>query len=589
MNSYTSPLRSFSLRFLVLVAFFGIMTISGGADAPSSDPLVPLTPHEQEWLSTHQVLRVCPDPSYPPFELITPDGSYEGISADLLRVIANRLGLTLEIISCKNWSQCIEKIQNREVDILGAVYISDLRNAYLLYSTPYYSAPLYIITKNTVPSDLTLSDLDGRAVAVVNGYTAHLLLKEKYPTVNPIVVSDIPEGLEKVAFGSADAYLGDLATASYYTEKLGLVNLKVSGEVKTPDQTLQHLAFGIRSDQPTLVSILNKTLQSISEKEKKVIFSRWIPPSLTPPLVSTHLLLATAGIVAFCLIIIGTFFIWNRSLRTAVAEKTNQLVEELEEKKRILVELEQKNTELSGAYEQLAATEEELKQQYYQLADKQEELRSREERLRQVRFSIDQSHDLIFWISLDGTIRDFSNRVLSTLGFTKEELISMNMSAIDQELSSEYAMLKCETSCPVPVRYETEFLTKSGEKLPMEVSLISYEYADETIILLSARDIRERKMMEELKRGAFTQIDKNIEQFAILNDQIRNPLTLLMIYAEEMDSPDGEKILEQINRIDQLVDRLDRGLLESEKVRRFLRKYYHDLPAEIPRNNHNDR
>jgi nitrogen-specific signal transduction histidine kinase len=50
-----------------------------------------------------------------------------------------------------------------------------------------------------------------------------------------------------------------------------------------------------------------------------------------------------------------------------------------------------------------------------------------------------------------------------------------------------------------------------------------------------------------------------------------------MIYAEEMDSPDGEKILEQINRIDQLVDRLDRGLLESEKVRRFLRKYYHDL------------
>jgi ABC-type amino acid transport substrate-binding protein len=83
------------------------------------------------------------------------------------------------------------------------------------------------------------------------------------------VVSDIPEGLEKVAFGSADAYLGDLATASYYTEKLGLVNLKVSGEVKTPDQTLQHLAFGIRSDQPTLVSILNKTLHQYQKKKKR--------------------------------------------------------------------------------------------------------------------------------------------------------------------------------------------------------------------------------------------------------------------------------------------------------------------------------
>ncbi|NLW77474.1 MAG: hypothetical protein GXY18_13790 [Methanomicrobiales archaeon] len=41
-----------------------------------------------------------------------------------------------------------------------------------------------------------------------------------------------------------------------------------------------------------------------------------------------------------------------------------------------------------------------------------------------------------------------------------------------------------------------------------------------------------------------------------------------------MDSPDSEKILEQISRIDNLVDKLDKGLLESEKVRAFLRKYY---------------
>lgn len=80
--------------------------------------------------------------------------------------------------------------------------------------------------------------------------------------------------------------------------------------------------------------------------------------------------------------------------------------------------------------------------------------------------------------------------------------------------------------------------------------------------------------MEELKKKAFTQIDKNIEHFAILNDQIRNPLTLLMIYAEEMSQPDAEKILFEIDRIDKLVDKLDKGLLESEKVRAFLRRYY---------------
>jgi hypothetical protein len=42
-----------------------------------------------------------------------------------------------------------------------------------------------------------------------------------------------------------------------------------------------------------------------------------------------------------------------------------------------------------------------------------------------------------------------------------------------------------------------------------------------------------------------------------------------MIYAEEMGTKDEAKIMEQISRIDQLVDKLDKGLLESEKVRGF--------------------
>ncbi|MCA1917624.1 PAS domain S-box protein, partial [Methanospirillum hungatei] len=186
----------------------------------------------------------------------------------------------------------------------------------------------------------------------------------------------------------------------------------------------------------------------------------------------------------------------------------------------------------------------------------------------------DQSHDMMFWLDKSGKIRDVSGSVHSVLGYSHEDLDSVNMSAIDPKFTIDSGLEVSGQDHLVPVRYETEFVTKSGKPLMVEVSLISYEYADETMILLSARDISERKMMEELKKKAFTQIDKNIEQFAILNDQIRNPLTLLMIYAEEMDTTDEAKIMEQITRIDQLVDKLDKGLLESEKVRGFLRRYY---------------
>jgi ABC-type amino acid transport substrate-binding protein len=285
---------------LLFVVLSGIGACFTCAEEPSSDAgSFPLSPEELEWISAHPIIRVCPDPYYPPFEMITSDGVYQGISADLLRIIAERAGLTLEIVPCENWSQCIEKIRNREVDILGAVFISDLRSQYLSYTDPFYSSPLEIITKNTAPSDLTLADLSGKSVAVVDGYTSHLLLVTHYPDIHTVVVPDVPSGLEKVVFGSADAYLGDLATAAYHTEKSGFTNLQISGEGSFANNTLQSLAFGIRSDQPVLVSILNKGLHALSDAEKKRIFSTWIPASLVPPLISREILIAAGGSIAF--------------------------------------------------------------------------------------------------------------------------------------------------------------------------------------------------------------------------------------------------------------------------------------------------
>lgn len=567
------PGSHFIILLFVVLSSIGACYVC--ADDISSDAgSLSLTPGELEWISTHPIIRICPDPYYPPFEMLTSDGAYQGISADLLQIIANKAGLTLEVVPCDNWSICIEKIKTREIDILGAVYISDLRSGYLSYSEPIYSSPLQIITKNTAPSDLTLEGLSGKSVAVVDGYTSHLLLVTQYPDIYPVVVPDVPSGLEKVVFGSADAYLGDLATAAYHTEKSGFSNLQVSGKVTPPNMTFQNLAFGIRSDQPELVSIINKGLKSLPDSQKSAILSGWIPTSLTSSLINRQILMGAAGIIAIFCIIIGGFFVWNRSLRKAVAEKTSQLVEELDERKKILDELQNKNDELSAAYEEIAATQYELKQQYLQLMQNQEELRQQERTLRQIRFSIDQSHDMMIWLDKAGKIRDVSGSVLSVLGYSPADIESVYMSAIDPKFTIDSGLEVSGWEHLVPVRYETEFITKSGKALMVEVSLISYEYADETMILLSARDISERKMMEELKKKAFTQIDKNIEQFAILNDQIRNPLTLLMIYAEEMENPDEEKILEQITRIDQLVDKLDKGLLESEKVRGFLRRYY---------------
>ena len=78
-----------------------------------------------------------------------------------------------------------------------------------------------------------------------------------------------------------------------------------------------------------------------------------------------------------------------------------------------------------------------------------------------------------------------------------------------------------------------------------------------------------------MREKGIQQIEKNNEQFQILNDQIRNPLQVITSIIEFEDNPNQEKILEQVKIIDSIVTRLDEGWLESEKVRRFLMEHYH--------------
>jgi hypothetical protein len=65
-----------------------------------------------------------------------------------------------------------------------------------------------------------------------------------------------------------------------------------------------------------------------------------------------------------------------------------------------------------------------------------------------------------------------------------------------------------------------------------------------------------------------------MEQFQILNDQIRNPLQAIMGYIDIDCTVFTPKIKEQIQLIDTLVARLDKGWMESEKVRSFLLLHY---------------
>ncbi|MDN7025839.1 PAS domain S-box protein [Methanoculleus sp. FWC-SCC1] len=85
------------------------------------------------------------------------------------------------------------------------------------------------------------------------------------------------------------------------------------------------------------------------------------------------------------------------------------------------------------------------------------------------------------------------------------------------------------------------------------------------------RDILERKMAEKIKRQAFGQIEQNMEQFAILGDHIRHPLQVIQARADLLDDPEiSASVRDQVRRINDIIRQLDKGWIESRKIREFL-------------------
>jgi ABC-type uncharacterized transport system substrate-binding protein len=82
------------------------------------------------------------------------------------------------------------------------------------------------------------------------------------------------------------------------------------------------------------------------------------------------------------------------------------------------------------------------------------------------------------------------------------------------------------------------------------------------------------RMLAQKQHEALEQIEKNLEDMAILNDHIRNPLTVIVALADMDGGTIREAVLSQAREIDLLINKLDKGWLESHKIREFLRRHY---------------
>lgn len=257
------------LRLIMILP--ALLSVTPAAVAQRSDAALNLTPVEQQWLSEHPVLRVAATSDWPPFEFVDESGNYLGISADILRHIARKAGFTIEPVMGA-WPELYRKLRDRELDIAPAMQASALRAETILFTRPVLNFPHAIYTRrgNTAPENLAA--LAGRRVAVERDYYLDEYLKENYPEIALLPVDNALDALIKVASGEADAYVGNIAVASYLIDRNVLSNIQMGASAGMGQL---ELSMGVRSDYATLVSILNKGIAALTPGEKRAMISHY--------------------------------------------------------------------------------------------------------------------------------------------------------------------------------------------------------------------------------------------------------------------------------------------------------------------------
>jgi ABC-type amino acid transport substrate-binding protein len=255
---------------LFMVSFMVLWMVPAFSVAAEID----LTPDEKAWVRENHSIRVHNEKSWPPFNF-SENGKPSGFSIDYMNLVASKVGLQIKYVTGPSWNEFLGMMKSGDLDVMLNIVQTPDRLKYLLYTIPYVSNPNAILSRSDKPFN-RLEDLVGKTVSMPKGFFQEEILRRDYPKVKLHLVKNMREAMKAVAFGQADAAVGEATVFNYFIKHDMMTGLAISGELKMGIEDLDKLWIATRKDLPLLRSILTKAMGTVTQDERIKLINRWI-------------------------------------------------------------------------------------------------------------------------------------------------------------------------------------------------------------------------------------------------------------------------------------------------------------------------
>ena len=194
------------------------------------------------------------------FNYVNEKGARKGYGYELLETLSGYTGWQFEYVTC-DWSDCFEKLENGEIDIMGGISYTEDRAEEMLFSDEPMGVEKYYLYADLARADISASDfktLNGKKIGVLMGTEPEVMLaewEEKYGLKTEHVnVSNNEDAKQKLANHEIDCFVS--LEESFWAER-GISTITRVGE--------SGIYYAINKNRPDIKEELDDAMRALDE------------------------------------------------------------------------------------------------------------------------------------------------------------------------------------------------------------------------------------------------------------------------------------------------------------------------------------
>lgn len=242
------------------------------SEAPASEAPASEAPEGDGTFTTivEGKLTMSTNAQFPPYEMTTDDGGFEGIDVEIATAIAEKLGLELDILDMDFDSALLAVQQGKSDIVMAGVTVNEDRQLVMDFTDSYATGVQVIIVKEG--SDVTIDNMGEGLIGTQRGTTGNIYCTDDYGEEHVMAYDDGFTAVQALMNGQVDCVVIDNAPAQEFVKNnAGLTILDT-------EYANEDYAIGLNKGNTALLDAINTALNElISDGTVQTIIDKYIP------------------------------------------------------------------------------------------------------------------------------------------------------------------------------------------------------------------------------------------------------------------------------------------------------------------------